>query len=339
MLLIQRHWRQRVALWREIDQAMDREEFEQRKREAKARLAAREEEELEEERAKRAAKALKRAKLVADAGVAANDWLQLRDFCASRIQAAWRRTLAVRAARRIRRRIAKKACYKRRKERRALRRQEACDDAVSEPQTGSETPVFIVPAALGRQRLVSCKGAPATRIQAHWRGRSVRLTSPLWPKSQPPPSAPVSAASSPSLTAPTGPVGNCHQPVLPLTAVFGPDGDRPLRMRRMTIIDETPSDEGEGPCGSDAELARGCALEEVHGAALAAVVERNVATARAFRQLEADLRIQGIRVASGAGTGGRQRALAREQRRRERIVDRLWQDMRGGGGAEERGRG
>ena len=61
----------------------------------------------------------------------------------------------------------------------------------------------------------------------------------------------------------------------------------------------------------------------------AAAVQQRVATVRAFRQLEVDLRAQGIRAVGGAASGGRQRARLREQRRREGIAERLWQRTMG----------
>ena len=76
---------------------------------------------------------------------------------------------------------------------------------------------------------------------------------------------------------------------------------------------------------ADADTARCYALQEERAAA----VQQRVATVRAFRQLEADLRAQGIRAASGAASGGRQRARLREQRRREGIAERLWQQTMG----------
>ena len=82
-------------------------------------------------------------------------------------------------------------------------------------------------------------------------------------------------------------------------------------------------------CAADAHLAMRYAAREVDAAAIEALVQRNVATVRAFRQLEADLRVQGIRVASGAASGGRQRAAARKRRQREGIVERLWQQTMG----------
>jgi hypothetical protein len=75
---------------------------------------------------------------------------------------------------------------------------------------------------------------------------------------------------------------------------------------------------------ADAEAATRYAAREE----MAAAVQQRVATVRAFRQLEADLREQGIRVAGGAASGGRQRARLREQRRREGIAERLWQRQR-----------
>lgn len=57
-------------------------------------------------------------------------------------------------------------------------------------------------------------------------------------------------------------------------------------------------------------------------------IESRVETVKAFRQLEGDLRAQGIRVPGGAASGGRQRARAREQRRRERTAERLYQELR-----------
>jgi hypothetical protein len=76
---------------------------------------------------------------------------------------------------------------------------------------------------------------------------------------------------------------------------------------------------------ADAEAARCYAAREE----MAATVQQRVATVRAFRQLETDLREQGIRVAGGAASGGRQRARLREQRRREGIAERLWQRTMG----------
>ena len=86
---------------------------------------------------------------------------------------------------------------------------------------------------------------------------------------------------------------------------------------------------------ADADLARRCAAQEEERAAAMATVQQRVATVRAFRQLEADLRAQGVRVASGSASGGRQRARLREQRRwerwegeqrrREGIAERIWQ--------------
>ena len=52
---------------------------------------------------------------------------------------------------------------------------------------------------------------------------------------------------------------------------------------------------------------------------------RNIATVSAFRRLEAELRAQGIRFASGVATGGRQRKRAQERKRVERWVEGLWQ--------------
>jgi hypothetical protein len=72
-------------------------------------------------------------------------------------------------------------------------------------------------------------------------------------------------------------------------------------------------------------IARRCAAQRVRAAVVTVAVQNRVATVQAFRQLEAELRVQGIRVASGAASGGRQRARLREQRRREQIAERLWQ--------------
>ena len=77
--------------------------------------------------------------------------------------------------------------------------------------------------------------------------------------------------------------------------------------------------------GADADIARRCATREAQTTVGTAVLQRRVATVRAFRQLEAELRAQGIRAASGAASGGRQRARLREQRRREQIAERIWQ--------------
>jgi hypothetical protein len=76
---------------------------------------------------------------------------------------------------------------------------------------------------------------------------------------------------------------------------------------------------------ADVDMARRYALQEERAAA----VQQRVATVRAFRQLEVDLRAQGIRAVGGAASGGRQRARLREQRRREGIAERLWQRTMG----------
>ena len=76
---------------------------------------------------------------------------------------------------------------------------------------------------------------------------------------------------------------------------------------------------------ADADVARRLALQEERAAA----VKQRVATVRAFRQLEVDLRAQGIRAVGGAASGGRQRSRLREQRRREGIAERLWQQTMG----------
>ena len=62
---------------------------------------------------------------------------------------------------------------------------------------------------------------------------------------------------------------------------------------------------------------------EAEKAAMEDRTARNIATARAFRRLEAELREQGIRIANGVGTGGRQRKRLHERRRAERMAEDL----------------
>tara|TARA_B110000008_G_scaffold239768_1_gene246660 strand:+ start:464 stop:760 length:297 start_codon:yes stop_codon:yes gene_type:complete len=74
---------------------------------------------------------------------------------------------------------------------------------------------------------------------------------------------------------------------------------------------------------SDGEVARRLTVLEAEKVAMEDRTARNIATARAFRQLEAELRDQGIRIARGVGTGGRQRKRRHERRRAERVTEGL----------------
>ena len=73
----------------------------------------------------------------------------------------------------------------------------------------------------------------------------------------------------------------------------------------------------------DSAVACRLAALEAEKAAIEDRTARNIATARAFRRLEAELREQGIRIANGVGTGGRQRKRLHERRRAERMAEDL----------------
>ena len=75
----------------------------------------------------------------------------------------------------------------------------------------------------------------------------------------------------------------------------------------------------------DGDRAVACRLAtlEAEKAAMEGRTTHNIATARAFRRLEAELHEQGIRIASGVGTGGRQRKRLHERRRAERRAEGL----------------
>ena len=74
---------------------------------------------------------------------------------------------------------------------------------------------------------------------------------------------------------------------------------------------------------SAGEVARRLAALEAERAAMEDRTAHNIATARAFRRMEAELHQQGIRIASGVGTGGRQRKRLHERRRAERRAEGL----------------
>ena len=74
---------------------------------------------------------------------------------------------------------------------------------------------------------------------------------------------------------------------------------------------------------SDKEVAHRLAVLEAEKAAMEDHAARNIATVRAFRKLEAKLREQGVRIAHGVGTGGRQRRRLRERQRAECIAEDL----------------
>ena len=93
------------------------------------------------------------------------------------------------------------------------------------------------------------------------------------------------------------------------------------RVRREEAAAEARARE----CASDGEVASRLAVLEAEKAAMENRLANSVATARAFRRLEAELREQGIRLASGVGTGGRQRKRMHERRRAEHMVTSLLQ--------------
>ena len=70
------------------------------------------------------------------------------------------------------------------------------------------------------------------------------------------------------------------------------------------------------------QLQRG---DEVLELALRAAVAAASSARREALELEAELREQGIRMKTGAGSGGRQRKLLRRQRQWEQVAERLWQ--------------
>ena len=93
------------------------------------------------------------------------------------------------------------------------------------------------------------------------------------------------------------------------------------RVRREEAAAEARARE----CASDGEVASRLTVLEAEKAAMENRLANSVATARAFRRLEAELREQGIRLASGVGTGGRQRKRRHERRRAERMATSLSQ--------------
>ena len=164
-----------------------------------------------------------------------------------------------------------------------------------------------------------------------------RWTAPPNTWASPSPSSPETPPSSPSAPLPPSPsLTTPCQPQLPPADLPSSQSFLPSwrcahtsacllqrAWRRRVRREEAATEASAAIIASDGEVARRLAVLEAEKVAMEDRTARNIATARAFRQLEAELRDQGIRIARGVGTGGRQRKRLHERRRAERTVEGL----------------
>ena len=164
-----------------------------------------------------------------------------------------------------------------------------------------------------------------------------RWTAPPNTWASPSPSSPETPPSSPSAPLPPSPpLTTPCQPQLPPADLPSPQSFLPSwrcahtsacllqrAWRRRVRREEAATEASAAIIASDGEVARRLTVLEAEKVAMEDRTARNIATARAFRQLEAELRDQGIRIARGVGTGGRQRKRRHERRRAERVTEGL----------------
>ena len=164
-----------------------------------------------------------------------------------------------------------------------------------------------------------------------------RWTAPPNTWASPSPSSPETPPSSPSAPLPPSPpLTTPCQPQLPPADLPSSQSFLPSwrcahtsacllqrAWRRRVRREEAATEASAAIIASDGEVARRLTVLEAEKVAMEDRTARNIATARAFRQLEAELRDQGIRIARGVGTGGRQRKRRHERRRAERVTEGL----------------